>query len=182
LLGRFPVLPAGFSPRNYLRHDDPLVRREAVRMLLRDPAGRDATILSALGDVDNRVVFVGLAAAQEKCSPTCIDLIRKRVERGAFDAQLRTMGIRIVARQQTASTLKWMLGFVVTEPRWPLRARLRPATPEMLAALSAIAAFWNSDPQAAAVLKLAERSKDPEVRAKLVRGGVSESRRGASQE
>jgi len=169
VLGRLTGLPEGFSARPYLRHPEPVVRREAVRLLLRDPAARDTTILSALGDADNRVVFAGLAAAQERCQPTCIDLIRKRVDRGDFDAQLRTMGIRIVARQRTAPALDWLLGFVVAEARWPLRPRLRPATPEMLAALSEIAALWPDDPKAAVALNLARHSKDPEVRSKLDR-------------
>jgi hypothetical protein len=79
------------------------------------------------------------------------------------------MGIRIVARQHTASTLDWLLSFVVAEARWPLRPRLRPATPEMLAALGEIAALWADDPKAASALALARNSKDPEVRAKLDR-------------
>lgn len=169
LLSRLSVLPEGFTARPYLRHAEPTVRREAVRILLRDPASRETTILSALADPDNRVVFAGLAAAQTECPAACRDLIRKRVDRGDLDAQLRTMGIRIVARQRTAATLHWLLGFVVTEARWPLRPRLRPATPEMLSALGEIAAGWSDDPQAATALALAEHSKDPEVRAKLVR-------------
>lgn len=172
LLGRFPQLPPGFSARPYLRHAEPVVRREAARLLLRDPAARDTTILSALADSDNRVVFSGLAAAQAKCPSTAFDLIRKRVQRGDWDSQLRTMGIRIVARQRVASTLPWLLDLVVTEGRWPLRPRLRSATPEMLAALTAIVAFWRSDPNAAGAIELAERSKDPEVRAKLARDDV----------
>ncbi len=169
LLGRMPVLPEGFSARPYLRHADPVVRREAVRLLLKDPAARDATILAALADADNRVVFSALAAAQEGCQPTCIELIRKRVDRGDFDAQLRTMGIRIVARLRSAPTLDWLLGFVVAEARWPLRPRLRPATPEMLAALGEVAALWPDDSKAAVALNLARHSKDPEVRSKLDR-------------
>jgi hypothetical protein len=173
LLGRMPVLPPGFSVRPYLRHAEPGVRREAVRILLREPAARDTTILSALADPDNRVAFAGLAAAQEKCPATGLDLIRRRVDRGDFDSQLRTMGIRIVAQLRTPGTLEWLLGFVVTAARWPLRPRLRSATPEMLAALGAIAAAWRSDPNASPALKLAEQSKDPEVRARLARGETS---------
>ena len=175
LLGRSTTLPEGFSARPYLRHAEPLVRREAVRLLLRDPAAREPTILSALADPDNRVAFVGLAAAQETCPAPCRDLIRKRVDRGELDAQLRTMGIRIVAKQRTPATLQWLLGFVVIEARWPLRPRLRPATPEMLSALGEIAAGWANDPEAATVLSLAQHSKDPEVRAKLVRKQARET-------
>ena len=175
ILGRMPTLPEGFSARPYLRHAEALVRREAVRLLLRDPAARETTILSALADPDNRVAFAGLAAAQENCPVACRDLIKKRVDRGDLDAQLRTMGIRIVARQRTPATLHWLLGFVVTEARWPLRPRLRPATPEMLSALGEIAAGWAGDPEAAVALNLAQHSKDPEVRAKLVRGRAKET-------
>ena len=174
LLGRLAILPDGFSARPYLRHPAAVVRREAVRILLREPAARDTTILTAVGDSDNRVVFAGLAAAHEGCQPTCIELIRRRVDKGDLDAQLRTMGIRIVARQRTEGTLEWLLGFVLVGARWPRRPRLRPATPEMLAALGEIAAYWSDDKRAGVALDLARRSKDPEVRAKAERGRTRE--------
>jgi hypothetical protein len=41
----------------------------------------------------------------------------------------------------------------------------------MLAALSMIGAHWATHPEAAAVVQLAERSRDPEVRAKIARRG-----------
>ncbi|MFL5602921.1 MAG: hypothetical protein ACJ77R_05890 [Gemmatimonadaceae bacterium] len=169
LLGRLGTLPQGFSPRAYLENEDPLVRREAVRLLLRNPADRDETIMSALSDPDDRVVFAGLTVAQEKCPPAGIELVRQRVDRGELDSQLRTMGIRIAAQQRVPETLTWLLGYVVTEAHWPRKPKLRPSTPEMLAALSVIAANWRNDPAAAAVIKLAEQSKDSEVRAKIAR-------------
>jgi hypothetical protein len=112
------------------------------------------------------VVFAGLTAAQENCSPDCIQLIKDRVDAGELDSQLRTMGIRIVAQQRTGETLDWLLAFVVTEAHWPRRPKLRSATPEMLAALGLIAASWREHPVAAPALRLAEQSRDAEVRAK----------------
>ena len=169
LLGRLPSLPPAFPLRAYLDNDEPLVRREAVRLLLRNPADRDETIMSALSDADDRVVFAGLSVAQEKCPRAGIELIKQRVDRGELDAQLRTMGIRIVAQQHNAETLAWFLGYVVTEAHWPRKPKLRPSTPEMLAALSMIGANWRSDPAAEPAVKLAEQSKDSEVRAKIAR-------------
>jgi hypothetical protein len=169
LLGRLTALPTGFSAHSYLGNSDPLVRREAVRLLLRDPAARGEAVMRALEDDDDRVVFAGLTAAQEKCPPPGIDLIKNRIERGELDSQLRTMGIRIIAQHKTAETLTWFLDLVVTEARWPRRPKLRASTPEMLAALSMIAAGWADDPAAETVLKLAEQSKDAEVRAKIAR-------------
>jgi hypothetical protein len=135
--------------------------------------------MHALGDSDDRVVFAALAAAQENCPPTAIDLIRNRVERGELDAQLRTMGIRIVGQQQrTPDTLAWLLAFVMTETNWSRRPKLRPSSPEMLAALSVISAGWPDDSSAAPALSLAEQSKDSEVRAKVARGRSSSRKTG----
>lgn len=174
LLGRFNSLPPGFSPRAFLDVDEPLVRREAVRLLQRNPADRDETIMTALSDPDDRVVFAGLTAAQQKCPAAGIDLIRQRVDRGELDSQLRTMGIRIVSQRRSAETLGWLLGFVLAEAHWPRKPKLRPSTPEMLAALNMIGMHWRADPAAEVALKLAEQSKDPEVRAKIARARATE--------
>ncbi len=173
LLGRLTSLPSGFSPQDYLDNPEPLVRREAVRLLLRDPSAREHAIMIALGDPDDRVVFAGLTAAQEKCPLAGFERIKERVEAGELDSQLRTMGIRIVAQQRTSETLAWLLGFVVTEAIWPRRIRLRPPTPEMLAALSTIAAAWREDPDAAVALRLAEQSRDREVRGKVAQHAIT---------
>ena len=167
------TLPSGFSVRAYLDSEEPLVRREAVRLLFRSPSDRDETIMSALSDPDDRVVFAGLTAAQERCPPAGIQLIKQRVDHGELDSQLRTMGIRIVAQQRTPDTLQWLLGFVLTERHWVRKPKLRPSTPEMLAALSVIAASWRGDPAADSVIRLAEQSRDSEVRAKIARSRTS---------
>lgn len=169
LVGRLAASPSGFSARAYLDSEEPLVRREAVRLLFRSHVDRDETIMSALSDPDDRVVFAGLTAAQERCPPAGIKLIKQRVDHGELDSQLRTMGIRIVAQQRTPDTLQWFLGFVLTETHWVRKPKLRPSTPEMLAALTMIAAGWRGDPLADSVIKLAEHSRDPEVRAKIAR-------------
>jgi len=74
-----------------------------------------------------------------------------------------------VAQQHNADTLSWFLSYVVTEAHWPRRPKLKSATPEMLAALSIIATNWRSDPAADTAIKLAEQSRDSEVRAKVGR-------------
>jgi hypothetical protein len=170
LLGRLAALPTGFSARSFLESDEALVRREAVRLLFRNPAERDETTMSALSDTDDRVVFAGLTMAQERCPPAGIGLIQQRVDRGELDSQLRTMGIRIVAQQHTPAMLAWLVGYVVTETQWARRLKLRGSTPEMLAALSMIVAHWGNDPAAANAIRLAEQSREPEVRAKVAHG------------
>nr|MDP9359888.1 hypothetical protein [Acidobacteriota bacterium] len=176
LIGRLGAIPANFSVMNYMLNPEPLVRREAVRLLLRDPQARNEAAMAALSDADDRVVFVGLTAAQEKCPPGAVDLIKHRVDRGELDSQLRTMGIRVVAQQGSAEILTWLLGYVVSETRWSRRPKLRPSTPEMLAALSMVASMWGDDPAATAAIKLAEQSRDAEVRAKVARKRPAESK------
>jgi len=169
LVGKLSVLPSGLSMHTYLESEDPLVRREAVRILLRNPGDRDETVVAALSDPDDRVVFAGLSAAQDKCPPIGINLIKQRVDRGELDSQLRTMGIRIIAQTRTPDALDWLLPYVMTETNWARRPKLRPSSAEMLAALSMIATHWRTHPDAEPALKLAEQSRDPEVRAKVAR-------------
>jgi hypothetical protein len=176
LIGRLGAMPANFSVMDYMLNPEPLVRREAVRLLMRDPRARDEAAMAALSDVDDRVVFVGLTAAQEKCPPGAVDLIRHRVDRGELDSQLRTMGIRVVAQQRSAEILSWLLEYVISETRWSRRPKLRPSTPEMLAALSMVASMWGDDPAAAAAIRLAAESKDAQVRAKVARRRGAESK------
>ncbi|HUQ99137.1 MAG TPA: hypothetical protein VM166_06755 [Gemmatimonadaceae bacterium] len=181
LLGRLSKLPEDFSALLYLEAHEPLVRREAVRLALREPAIRDHALMAALSDADDRVVFVGLTAAQEKYPPGALDLIRQRVDAGQLDSQLRTVGIRIVSQKHDPATLEWLLGFVMTEARWPRRPKLRPSTPEMLAALSALSAHWRAEEAALEAIRLAEQSRDDAVRAKVARGSRSRETEGAHE-
>jgi hypothetical protein len=102
------------------------------------------------------------------------------VDQGELDSQLRTMCIRIVAQDRGKRTLSWLLGHVVTEARWPRRPKLRASTPEMLAALGAIANGWRTDSAAAIAIGLAEQSKEADVRAKLGRPRPVEARKDAT--
>jgi hypothetical protein len=137
--------------------------------MLRQPADRDEAVMHALADPDDRVVFIGLTAAQEKCPPGAAAVIRERVDAGELDAQLRTMGIKLAAQAHTPENLAWLLDFVLGEARWPRRPKLKPSTPEMLAALGMLATMWRSDANALAAITLAEQSKDDAVRAKVDR-------------
>lgn len=174
-LGRLDALPPNFSASDYVLNQEALVRREAIRLLLRDNSSRDGAVMTALFDEDDRVVFVGLSAAQEKCPPGAVDLIKHRVGRGELDSQLRTMGIRIVAQQRPrrpssgSSALWWV------RPGGRA-ARSLPSTRRMLAALGVLTAGWGDDPAAATAISLAAGSREPDVRAKVAGKRASESK------
>jgi hypothetical protein len=175
-LGRLNALPGNFSASDFLHNPEPLIRREAVKLLLRNPEARDGVVMTALSDEDDRVVFVGLTAAQEQCPDGAVELIRQRVDDGDLDSQLRTMCIRIVGQRQSPEILRWLLGFVITEAHWSRRPKLRHSTPEMLAALGMIASGWRDDPEAEQARRLAAQSKENEVRAKLSRSRAVETK------
>src|SRR6185437_14742320 len=109
LLGRLApdgALPAEVDLRRYLTHADPLVRREAVKVLLRaGGAGRDEALAASIDDADARIVYLGLTAAGERCPRHVVNRIRLRVERGDIDPSLRVLGIRAAATARTPETL-----------------------------------------------------------------------------
>jgi hypothetical protein len=167
LLGRLPELPATFDARAYLRHAAPHVRRETVKLLLKNPATRDEALLVALMDPDERTVYLALTAGHERCPREGIALARARVERGELDPSLRALAIRMIATVRGSDTLQWLSARVVTRSAFLGRLKLLPPAPEVLSALTAIVAGWRTDPNAAALIALATKSRVPAFRAAL---------------
>ena len=164
-LGRLDRLPAGMVPGAYLTHPEPIVRREAVRLFLKVPETREQTMLAALSDPDDRTVFQALSAAQDGCSDEGAAIIRQRVDDEELDASLRALGIRTVGgSRRDEATREWLLRRVVGRTKWLRRKKLLHSTPEMLAAASALAAFWADDPEAGDAVNMARRSRDADVR------------------
>jgi hypothetical protein len=175
LLGRLPALPAEFDPSKYLRSHDPLVRREALRLALResdtvDSGARARVLREGLADSDSRVVFVALGAAADRCPREVIPVLLRRVEQHELDAALRAHAIRVVAAQRDPAHVPWLVSRVATQGRFLRRSRLFPTSPEMLAAVAALGAYWREDVRAKAAIELAASAHDPEVRQALAAG------------
>jgi hypothetical protein len=146
------------------------VRREAVKVMLRaGGAPREEALVVSIDDRDARVVYLGLTAACERCPRHAVSRIRARMERGELDPSLRVLGVRAAATVRTPETLSWLTSRAVKPSRLFGRPALLPATPETIAAVTAIASSWRDDPAAAQVLNLARRSRDAQYRA-AVRG------------
>ena len=64
-------------------------------------------------------------------------------------------------------TLEWLLSKVATRSRFLRKLVLENKTPEMLAALSALAAYWGQDPDVQEVVQLVLKSNDPELKKAL---------------
>lgn len=165
LLGTMPELPPDFSPVTYGDHADARVRREAIKLMIRHTDLREDGIGRALADEDDQVLRMGLSAVSEACPPSAVSRLMTLLNDRERDPEVRALGIRALTGLRTASVRVWLLKHAVTKAGWFRRARLAPRTPELLAVLMVLAARWREDPAAIPVLRLAEASADPEVRA-----------------
>jgi hypothetical protein len=156
----------------FTNHFDPTLRREAVRLLASYPDTRESALMSGVSDTDERVVYTTLVAAQSSCPPAVATVIRQRMDREELeDTAVRAAAVRAVATVRDAPTLEWVLGRVLQTGGLLRRTRIAPATPEVLASLSALATHWPDDPRVAPALALARASSSPSVRAAVQRDG-----------
>jgi hypothetical protein len=140
ILAELPERPAGFDPRPFAEHNDARVRREAIRVMLRDAAFRDRAIHFALKDDDPRTVRAGLAAALETgCPDSVVPLAASLAASGATD--LRLMAIRLLGTSRNPAAADALLT-IALPPRKSLISRMRTTkAPEQRAAVTALRAF-----------------------------------------
>jgi hypothetical protein len=155
--------PADFSPAAFLRHEDARVRREAAKLAFRLPAERARALATALVDADEQVNRIALAECMSECPPAVLPLVCRRAADAATDPELRQLAIRVLGTSREAPAVQMLLRLVDGGQSWLRKPRLAASTPEMLAALSALATGWAEHPAAATFLAAALRSTDPEV-------------------
>jgi hypothetical protein len=163
LVGRLPEMPAGFSALPLLRHPDDGVRREALKVALRGPE-RDLAIETALLDPDERVIRGALAAAIGGCTHGALATVMRRMDELGLPTELRELGVRVVGTRGDEGTVPWLVRQAAERSGVLRRPRLRPASPEVVAAVEALAARWRDEEQAAGLLRLAARSDDEALR------------------
>jgi hypothetical protein len=162
--------PHGFSPAPFLRHDDARVRREALKLAFRVPDQRTRALSLALVDADEQVNRIALAECAAECPAAAVPLVCRRADE-AGDPELRMQAVRVLGGSREPAALQALLRRVDGGRSWMGKQRLAAASPEMLAALEALAAGWSAHPSAAPLLQAAMQSDDPEViRAAMARG------------
>jgi hypothetical protein len=171
LLSGLAHLPAGFTPRAYATAAEPLVRIEALRLMMRQPGDRDEAIHLALADDDDRVAEVAIVAGLEEMPRQSLTRLMLLLNSPRRSVALRARGIAILAQFDAPSIREWLVGNLVVRRGWFRRKRLAPKTPLVLARLKVLAARWPDHAAAARALDLARRSGDPELIAAARRGG-----------
>lgn len=163
MLGRHPEWEAGYRAADWLDHADAAVRREALRQQLRAEDSRDAAIVRALADADERNVRLGLGAAMTNCPRNAATVLRARADDDLLSPDLRALGIRALASDRAPDTARWLAKRVVREGKLLKRPTLASKTPEMLAAVEGLAIHWATDSAAREALAMAAASPDAEI-------------------
>jgi hypothetical protein len=170
LIAELPHLPERFDAWVFVKHADGRVRREAMRLLLRDPATRDRALVAGLRDTDDQMVRLALTAAAERCPEGAVPLVVPRALSGSNTDQ-RVTAIRVLGAVHDVAARSALLQ--ITAPRRGMFGeKPPPKTPEYLAALAALH-LHAAEPKVAAALARAQRSRDPEI-ARAARGGRAE--------
>lgn len=156
--------PPQAEPEVYARHPDVLVRREAIKYLLRTEATREQGVAIALRDTDLRVFALGLAAITREGPPAFVRDAMRRYEDPGMTTELRVRVIRAVGASPLPDVAPWLAGLALTR-RWIIgSARLRKPTAESIAAVQALAGSLAETTEGRLVMALAAESKVGEYR------------------
>jgi hypothetical protein len=159
------------------RHADVRLRTEALRFQFKDPNEREHALAAALRDPDAGRLRAALEAARENAPESIIPLIARRVQDPAFPPELRSAALHVLARSSSKVALEQLLRVVAGRSTFLGKSRLAAKSPEMLIALNGLARRWSHERRAAALLKVAQRSQDPEIARILLSSSPMESDR-----
>jgi len=164
LLGLLPKLPPEFSPELCLSHEDPRVRHEGLKLLLRDPGTREEAIIEAVKAPDQPTLRLGLVSAAEGCPPQAVAPILKRLAERKLPDDLAALALRGVSGVEEQAVLDTLIAFARSKRRLLWFWRLAPMSPTLIEAMTALAVYWRYDQQAAPILKRGSKHKDKRVR------------------
>ena len=162
LAAELPAAPAGLNAAQFTQHPDLRVRREALRVLFKEPSARTRAICTALADADPRMKRLALdAAADGGCPEPAVPMV-VALATGDEEADLRVAAIRTLGAAGGPLALDALLR--LTHMRRSVLGTVRRVedAPEFLAALAALGRFA-ADKRARERLAQAAESKDPET-------------------
>jgi len=164
LLNEKGVFCESVSPAVFVRHGDPRVRREALQLWMRSPHERDRALCVALAEQDERALRMAAGEAQKGCPEAAVPLIARRTLE-PLPTDLRVQLLQLLQGQRHAVALEALLRRASSGRSLLGRFKLAPKSPETLAALTVLAATWDSESKVAALLARARKADDAEIRA-----------------
>ena len=172
LLTRLPELPDGFSPWDYLDHDDPRVRREAYAIALSRDEFRKKALLRALDDSDSLVIEQALEIIQNRCPKDLIPHLVAMIQDPDCTPRIRVTCIRCLGSSRSPEALNALCDLVWYK-KWLIVNTLAPKSATMLTALDVLAKSWSRDPQAIPIVRKARQSSDPQIQAIVRKTGAA---------
>ena len=155
----------------FLNHPQEQVRLEALRLLVNDPATRDASIRRVLSDQSDRIVRVALDALaspdteRRMLTPELVQRLLMFVRAGTHHPDLLVRAVRTLHDAPPSNNVHAELLALTTRRTLVLRRlRLAEGRPVMLAALEVIAARYANNSTSRTVMALARRDRDASVR------------------
>jgi hypothetical protein len=173
LLGAIPGWPPGFSPEPFTRHEHEMVRLEALKLSMRVPEHRDAAVISALTEANDRAVSLGLAEAEKACPQAAEEHVRRVALDQTSAPVLRAAAVRTLTRLGTDEDLEILLQLAPVRRRFLVRSELPEGSAHVLAALKGLRERWPTEGRARRVLSSASGSSDPNIRRALGKTPVS---------
>lgn len=140
ILSDLPERPADFDPKPFLEHPDARVRREALRLLLRNDDTRERAIHYALADPDQRAMRLGLATAVQHGLPESAVPLAASLALGAEAQDLRVSAIRALGKARGTAAVDALIRLVTPKKKGLFRRKVA-RTPEIEAAASALQTF-----------------------------------------
>jgi len=162
LAAELPTAPAGLNAAQFAQHADTRVRREALRVLFKDPAVRTRAICTALTDEDARGKRLALAAAADGGCPEAAVPLVVALATGDEESELRVAAIRTLAAEGGRLALDALLRLTQMRRSVLGNVKREQGAPEFLAALAALGRF-PGERRARERLEQAAASKDPET-------------------
>lgn len=166
LLRELDVVPPGFSALPYMNHTDARVRLEAFPVAFHNEIDRDEAVERALVDPDERLVRMALVSIQEGgLTNQAARIVFERFIKEEQMPDLRGLAVRALRASRAPAACEALLEVALGRRGFLGRRKLAETSSELLVALEGLADNWRGNPDARRALKLAKKSKDPDVRA-----------------
>jgi hypothetical protein len=164
LLADLPDVPGGFTARRYADETEPLLRLEALRLMLRSEEDREEALQRTLGDPDDRVVRVGIEAGAAHGLPRAsLPRLMKLLNDSSRSAELRARGISLLVQFVSPTVRQWLTDRILVRRGFFRRTRLAPKSADLLAGVQVFIHAFAGHPQALVVHRLALKSGDPDL-------------------
>jgi len=155
--------PGNGTVERLLEHKDARIRREVLLWLLENPETRELAISAGVKDDHPEVLRPALHAARSGMPQAAVPILARRLLSADFPPGSRVLAIGLLGRSGSSLALDALFRFAVAGKTFLGKPKLAAKSPEMLAAVSALARTWRKDKTAAGLLAQARKSRDPEI-------------------